>query len=627
MAYDANTVRYSIQRIGVSEIKRVRRVLFCAVYLILAASGLFAQSSLPEPDLDLFDKYLDRADMSQTRDEWNDVSLSGEDAVMAKWESAILAVMGTGIDYDALRQSARDELTTVLEERLSAWLMDRFFSDYTGVDYESMLNDVKKSKIAGVFELNADGSIRTDAKGAPIRRELVDEVAFQEEFGAWQAQIRGLGAVVTEDWESRSTTAFNELLNGLDGEQRLRLEAVGATRLAGFRQEQQRQMDAVLTLEESNYRYLRLQDQYSLRLKSDDSSAESVVDALIKKTEASLEAGLDNLVKGLDVEVGEVVIDGTPLNGDDWQNRFRDALNIGLDRWKQAEEEFLVRRIEWERQAGKDLASGTEAWDDALRVLQEKQREWLSDFQEVRERGEARFDQRFAALEDARGKALAELDRNIMANRESLTERVETTVSMLNQSLGMMKTSRESMGYWVAKTTGNEAFLVDGVSWDVNGMRAALLKGMFTTVTNRLSTQNYYAGSTSTTPAISAVESNITKRYNDYFAGCLKGNAFDSVIASELKDRQTLTREEYQSIVSAYFLKVLTDKTEDLCKSALAGRSLSQATKDSIITRAQETMRLEVEKTITSILGADPSASLSQDGESFSQACSGPTPG
>ena len=466
-------------------------VVSIAFTLALALSPGIAYGSDAKPDLDLLDRYLDRADETRTEAEWTALSDSGEEAVLARWESSMLSLADAGVDYAALKTEAASEITGEVERRLSAWLMDRFFSSSGDADLADLLNGMKRSKLAAIFELDGKGDVRIDAEGDPIQREHTGDTAFETELGAWKASARGLEDEAIADWETRSTEAFAELLSGLSPRARVNLEASGAARLADYGASLRREADAMLALEESNYRYLRLKDQYSLRLESEGKGAESVVDELVGKAGVALEAGLKNLTDGLDIEVGTVSADGEPIDGDEWQERFRDALDKGLALWEKAGEDFIARRVEWEQRAGKDLASGIDEWNAALRELQERESAWLDEFQTVRERAETQFDRRFAEIDRAQKEAQGELDASVAANEGNLTERIEVTVGALDQSLEMMKTARESAGYWISKTDGNAGFSIDSVSWEPNALRKELLAAMFACAESRQDLRSY----------------------------------------------------------------------------------------------------------------------------------------
>jgi len=466
-----------------------------AVALMFALLPGIAFGADAKPDLDLLDRYLDRADEARTEAEWTALSESGEAAVIARWESAMLFLADAGVDYAALKTEAASEIKDAVERRLSAWLMDRFFASNGDADLSGILNGMKRSALAAIFELDGKGAVRLDAEGDPIQREHTGDAAVETEVEAWKDSARGLEDQAIADWETRSTEAFAELLSGLSPRARANLETVGTARLADYGASLRREADAMLALEESNFRYLRLKDQYSLRLESEGKGAESVVDELVGKAGVALEAGLKNLTDGLDAEAGAVTANGEPIDGDEWQERFRDELDKGLALWEKAGEDFIAQRVEWEQRAGKDLASGIDEWNAALRELQERESAWLDEFQTVRERAEAQYDRRFAEIDRAQKEARMELDASVAANEGNLTERIEVTVGALDQSLEMMKTARESAGYWISKTDGNAGFSIDSVSWEPNALRKELLAAMFACAGSRQESRSYGSAS------------------------------------------------------------------------------------------------------------------------------------
>lgn len=450
----------------------------CGTLLFAVCAALFGSSSV-SVDLDLLDRYLDGADRAETEVAWKSLSREGRDAVMAQWESRILTLADAGIDIAQMRAEENQAVEAETEKRLADWLVARFFSDQADLDWDVLLDEVDASKLSGIFELDSLGKARLDASGDPIRKEIADEATFNEEYGKWKASLESLADSAVADWETRASGAMNEFLSEFAGPRRERLEREGNARLASLGAGKRGELYAILALEESDYRYYRLRDQSSLRAESEKVSAESVAAELVEKTRASLDESLEALANGLDAEVGKVTVDGELLDGDAWQEQFRYALEKGLALWERAGEDFLARRIEWEQRAGADLASGIERWNDALRVLQEKESDWLDQFQTVRERAETRFDRRFDELEAARKSALGELDESIAANQGNLNERISVMVDMLDQSLGMLNTARDSAGYWIEKMPSGDSRSMDGASWDANAVRAILLEKLF----------------------------------------------------------------------------------------------------------------------------------------------------
>ncbi len=457
-----------------------RRFSRCARLAVVAATGIacaaaFASGAVP-PDLDLLDRYLDRADGMDRENDWLAASGEASEAVMAKWDAQARAIFEAGIDLASLRVQAGKEVAAEIERRLGDWLLGRFVGTVGGVDWVATLDAIGATKLAGIFELDDAGRVTVDAAGDPARKPVAGDAGFTAELESWKTAARAIAEKAVAEWETRATGALGELLSGMDEGRRAELGRTGRFLLDELGAGKRRELDTLLALEESDYRHYRLTDQASLRLESEGEDASAVVAALIGETNASLEATLSELANALDEEAGAVTGDGEVIDGDAWQSEFRAALENGLALWARSGEEFLARRIEWERKAGVDLADGIERWNDALREMQDKEGAWLEELKSVRERAEARFDRRFEELEAARVAAMSELDESIAANEGNLAERVETMVGMLERSLGMMNTAREGAEYWIGAFSGNGEYSLDGISWDANAMRAELFR-------------------------------------------------------------------------------------------------------------------------------------------------------
>lgn len=489
------------------------------------------------------------------------MSRNAEDIVFLKWESELATLYDSGVDLSEIKQKTRDTLKDQSEDRLSVWLMNRFIYRLQTVDYGEFIQSVKKSKIDSIFKTDTAGKVVNDASGTPIWKNEGTE-RFNEEFGVWKVSARKMLDSAIETWDHDASAEYTELLNGLSGERRTWMENQGKVLLSSYHDSQVRELDALLLLEESNYAYLRLRDQYSLRLQTEGTSAETVAETLIAKTQESINEGINHLVSGLDVDVGDVSVDGNLVDGDEWQSMFLEELEKGLARWDAASEEFLVRRVEWEKKAGADLAIGMESWNDAFRLLQEKQSAWLNDCQVLRERGQQRFQQNFQQLKNAQKQAMDELNMNIAANEGSLSERVEATVGMLAQSLDMMNTAKNSLGYWLGKMKNSSNYDIDQVSWDVDALRKEILLSVYPSLSNvgwgwnsSRQTQDFSVS------CISVPGSAI----DDFFMKCFdfqaNASTFESYIsltpgvAKRLDESAALSNEDYQRIFLDFWMK------------------------------------------------------------------------
>ena len=220
----------------------------------------------------------------------------GAQVTLAKWESEALLLIESGADYGDLRDSARASLEEELQTRLVSWLLDQFVRDNGSFDSSGYVATLQSERNKNLFVME-DGKITRDASGSAVRTELESDAAFEEELSGWREGAADYYAVLVSRWEQSATTAFNDILGSVDGKTRELLSGKQEVLFTHLEQSHRRQADILLLLEQSEYRHFRLRDQYSLRLASEDGSAASQADALITKTRASIQEGLDRLTR------------------------------------------------------------------------------------------------------------------------------------------------------------------------------------------------------------------------------------------------------------------------------------------------------------------------------------------
>jgi len=454
------------------------------VVLFIVAWFIYGQESFPFPDLELFDSCLDRAECSETREEWTAIALEGERMVMARWEQEIRILVETGQNpevlqdgIETLREQRRDMLSDTKHERLADWIMNKFVRDNSTFARNGYVGMIRDERNRAMY-VSEDGRIVRDEKGNATILALDSPEAYEDELAAWSANAKELQSALINRLQNAAATSFCELLASEDEKVRQLIEARQDIVIADLEKSWRRQGDILFLLEQSEYRQFRLRDQSSLRLASERQSAEARTDEILEKTKSSISAGLDALKKGLDEEPGTVVQNARLVDGDEWQELFRLELNRGLELWNEAEEDLLIRRVEWEQKAGEDLVAGMDAWEQALQTILAEQRVWLVEMDTLRKTGEELFYADFEALRIAQQEALAELDDGIEENRVNLAEAVENSVGNLNRCLEMMNTSRNSIEYWLSSVPEGTSFDLNKVSWDETGILNALLEKM-----------------------------------------------------------------------------------------------------------------------------------------------------
>jgi hypothetical protein len=449
-------------------------MLTTPTYLVLPLAVQGSRSFQPDPGMVMWlalsayflYRWCEEQDSGNetSRQAWQELADYGIRAVVSDWERRFLALILDPAEFTRQRELLRRNLAQEAEERFADWLVRGFFAEVGDQTLAALLEEAGRRGRQYLFLNDEAGNLLYDEAGDPLVRGTRDGEpdTYSRDREAWGSAMRDRMAALLVSWEQTATAGLDELLAVVPPERQPDLEWQWAVRLADARQSRQRELDKIFLLEQSRFDRWRLQDRYSLRLHSEGETAAAVAAQLIEKTQAEVDSGLAALLHGLNTDVGEVNVEGTPIDGEQWQEQFRSELQKGLTLWDRAEEEFFLRRIEWERKAGYDLAEGQEAWLQAFETLQSRRSQWLNEFRQSLDQGRLVWESRSQELDQAVQKAIAELDSNLEAQRASLAGRAENLVAMLGQSLQMMDTARENWEYWLG---GGEAVPMN--VWDM----------------------------------------------------------------------------------------------------------------------------------------------------------------
>jgi hypothetical protein len=380
--------------------------------------------------------YLDRADLETERFAWEHVARYGAEASIASWEKNAWSLYGDGA-AEAKRE-LEAWISGRLEERYEAWLMSRFFERRGAFGAEAVLKAIDEADLEYLYKRGPDGKVLLDEMGDPVLQGQEDAETART---AWRSEIGEAVEAAAAEWEARVDSAFAPELGALlDDDALARYEDYKVSVKAGMRREFERAMlQGELAM---NAR--RLYDQYSLRKKSESETAEAIAASLIRETEASTEAGIAEIRKGLadatpKVEAGEGLIDA-----ERWLASFKAEFERGLDKWEKAEERFLVNRMEWERDAGKVYAEGETAWAAAFEKLRTQRRSWESEIEAILEQGASRWSGLQSELAASIASARSEFQAECQKRSEGTSERVGALVELYAQSLQVAATAKSA---------------------------------------------------------------------------------------------------------------------------------------------------------------------------------------
>ncbi len=416
-------------------------------------------------DTSLMDSYLDTADRQQVEQRWLDYARFGMSAVTSSWEKEVLLLMGVEFDITELKLEAEERLSEIIDQRFARWLNNQFFDKENSSTLGELKIEIEELNNELLYETQADGSIK-----------YKNTENYEADKALW---IEGAKAKIDEmlaSWSSRMTTAYAALRSAFSDT--LLLEKIDTEYNKSFetyKASYNSRLYRLYQIEQSRFSRLRLYDQYSLQHESEAETASRITETLISSTEGELNSKLDVLTAGLSSEVEDVEINGGIIDADNWEASFSALLEEGLNSWDEAEQQFLMERVEWEQRAGREAANGEEVWVDAYHQLHQRRTEWMTEFRQTLQRGAQLWDEENQALEEAIERAVDEINENIENSDNSLQSRIDNLVGMMLQSVNMMRAARNSWEYWMDRFDGGErnSFNTGETGFDADAMLTA----------------------------------------------------------------------------------------------------------------------------------------------------------
>ncbi|MBN2353104.1 MAG: hypothetical protein JXD23_11085, partial [Spirochaetales bacterium] len=432
---------------------------FAALIVMLLAGPAPGHAAPPEQSLhsnydhDLLEVYFKRAENVRDEAEWREMVDQGIDVVKGRWESAALLAAGDP-DLVAEERALLDgELETEKNERLTSFLLDKFFRQLSGAEIESVLQAVEEANKLYLYQKDEEGNIKIDAAGDPMLYERVNcdtGAEFEEDDAAWRDAVAARIARVASAWDANAESIWDalpvdhpELLAALGGESgRFSLS------LAACRQGLVNEFERIRTQEERIFREKRLSDQYSLRKKTDEEAAAETADRLIAEAREEGEAGIRRVRDGLERLDLRISVGNVDVSSRDWLSSFEREFDKGLDVWESAEREFLRRRSEWEKEAGIRFEAAEKEWAGAYRRLLDARAAWEAGLMREKERGLRLWREKEDKLAVSLREASEKLEQAIGERTGGVGMQISALFDMYLQADTVLVTADNSIEFW-----------------------------------------------------------------------------------------------------------------------------------------------------------------------------------
>ncbi|MGA2976183.1 MAG: hypothetical protein ABSF77_12805 [Spirochaetia bacterium] len=386
--------------------------------------------------------YLDHADQAQTQEQWLRIAQFGVQTVVAQWETSAAQLVDQGMDLPSERDRLEGGLNGLLGERFAQWLIRKAFSEQARMQSAELCRAILQANLQKLYKTDENGIIY-DSSGDP---EMYQTANLKEDQADWEEAVSQALRTELESWNAHAAAIRTELLTYLpDG---MAFEGQFTATEQQYRAAYQRELDTQFQREESRFLNARIRDQLSLRKKSEDETAASVVSRIITSANAEMSIGLQKLRDSLSTEhsaapEGEITIDPSA-----WQESFRREFDKGMARWSQAEQDLLLQRAQWEKSVADQYQDGEREWASAYKQLQDARTQWQSQISEILDTGRTQWETKQSDLSAAIEEARIELSRSIETRSQSLDTTVSNVTTLCKQAANILHTADSSLEYW-----------------------------------------------------------------------------------------------------------------------------------------------------------------------------------
>jgi hypothetical protein len=421
-------------------------------FAFLSAAGVLC--ALVPPDAgssrEAFYYHFDRADRQTDPSLWMREARLGREAALQNWERTAFELSG----HPEWGEETLAELSLwseeELERRFGQWLFRRFLgegsADLTGI----LAGAVETANRTWAYHATPEGGVSYNPEtGDPEIVRPWEGAGLELDVQAWRAYVLGEAETGFTSYADALYSRFPEILSYLPeerrGEFRVRLEGLAFETLAGRNAE----LGALIAREERLFVARRTGDLWSLRRQSEQESAQAITARLLGEASAVCALGIASLEER--VEAARAGTGDLALAGADWLDAFREQFERGIKAWENAEENFLVRRMEWERDSGEYFLAGQEAWESAFTRMEQERLAWEEKARELFLAGEKLFAGASEQLGRSIAEAKSEFERDAELRIQSGVQRAGAWVDMYVTCGSVLVESKESANFWLIR--------------------------------------------------------------------------------------------------------------------------------------------------------------------------------
>lgn len=378
------------------------------------------------------ERYLDRARLEQSEDRWKALAQEGLVMALAAWESQGTTQVEDPETYELVKAVYEKNI----EEKFIEWKATKAFEEK---------NALKTSLISSMLGIASATWEFKDEDNGDTTRQITEEQA-----AATRDQWEKYASELVASYINVSDYSAAELLGDdftsatlSEEEQQEILNRVKSN----YEQTLKNESYEIIQAEENNLLRYLLYDQYSLRKQTDSEAAQVIATTLANEATVETTNDLNNIFSKIDTII-ENNQDDLESAQEAWMEDFTRQMNASLDRWDQAEEAFLIKRSEWEKDAVNVYLNDEAIWQKAFDTLEEKRREWNKDILQKLQEGQDKWGDQQTKIKTELNEILNDYIVNLENEKSTKEKTLDVQVSIYNTSREILQMSSQGIQNW-----------------------------------------------------------------------------------------------------------------------------------------------------------------------------------
>lgn len=194
-----------------------------------------------------------------------------------------------------------------------------------------------------------------------------------------------------------------------------------------------------------------LYDHKSLRKEADKDSASIVVSELINELESSSESNIDKMLDELRIKIQNVNAGEVNVEAQNWLNDFNLKINAEIEKWDNAEKDFLARKFDFENTTYSDYLLQIEQWKKAYDEFDEKRKAWTESVNKKINEGLEIWEEKRNELETELNKKMEDYKNELYAEFTQKQEILQVNFEIYDQTRALLNAAESAVKSWCAK--------------------------------------------------------------------------------------------------------------------------------------------------------------------------------